>query len=300
MPGKQVSQKAVEYSAMITNDNGAFVELAVRRLSQPFTDEELMKLASAGYEKTDGDYSVFKDGVVVTKVQVEADADVFVALGKGRDVTAYPTLTPLVRPQHVSEFLAELESDGAGKWSRAELMYRGSNLFEIYTSKKFNEEMTELIRNDEELRDCRKCDKCKQMFRDKENDESCRKMIELLEKCAEENRIKPEQITCQEVYLGYVPDQDMFVTAWDVWGSDSTGSVVIAFRIDEEGNVRHHSHDKYDRNRNVEDIYDASNRKFYEKPKEGDNRGPAARRSLYECMSHSKTDGWSVVDIRLD
>jgi hypothetical protein len=297
MPGKKVNQKAAEYAAAITGDSGVFVELAVRRLSQPFTDDELKRLASAGYEKTDGDYSVFKDGVVVTKVQVEADADVFVALGKGKGVTAYPTLAQLLRPAHVDEFVADLKANPE-KWSKADLFYRGHNLFNIYTSKQFNELVEGIIRNDEELRDCKKCDTCKQMFKASANEEACRKMIQLLEKCAEENRIPPEKITMQEVYLGYVPDQDMFVTAWDVWGSDSTGSVVIAFRIDEDGNVRHHSHDEYDRHRDVEEIYDASNLKFYEKPKQ--DRGPAGGRSLYECMSQSRTEGWSVVDIRLD
>ncbi len=297
MPGKKVNQRAIDFAAAINSDAAAFVELAVRRMSQPFDEGELSKLGNAGFEKTDGDYSVHKEGVTVTKVELDAETTVFVELGGKDRMKAYHSLEPLTRPAHVIAFLAELENDGSGKWMRGELMYRGHNLFEIYTSKAFNDKIVEVIKNDEELRDCKKCDKCKQMFMASANDEACRKMVQLLEKCAEENRIPPEKITCQEVYLGYNAARDTFVTGWDVWGSDSTGSVLLEFRINEDGEPMHESsNQEYDRHREIEEICDASNLKFYEKPKEG-SRG---NRSFYENISSGRNENWQLFDIRLD
>lgn len=305
MAKQKINPKAAEYCRSINDDGAVFVEIAVRRLSQPFDESELKRLADAGYDKTDGDYSVFKDGEVVTKVQMEIDTCVFVQLGPSKTIVAHPTLDPLVRPKHVTDFIAALTKqpdNGWGKTGDSGLMYRGHNVFDVYVSKDFNDAVMEIIQDDEELRQRRACDECVREMELKERSsklEGCRKMTEMIRKCAAENLIPKEEITAQEVYLGYVVEHDMFISGWDVWGSDTTGSVLIAFKIREDGKVLRH--DDTDGYRGMEDIYDASNRKFYEQPKtDAEIRTPMGKRSFFENVTMNGRPDWTVMNIRLD
>ena len=126
-------------------------------------------------------------------------------------------------------------------------------------------------------------------------------------KCREIEMVKPEAITSQEVYLGYVPERDVFLSAWDVFGSHNTGSVLIEFAISEDGKIlSSRSKDgDYDRDREVDEICDASDRKFYDKnPSKNDHHGPMSSfgRSLYDIISgRNNAPGMpNLIDIRLD
>ena len=296
-------RKALKACAEMNAEPELLMTHAVRRMSVPFDDAEMQRLKEAGYEKTDGDHSAFKGDSVVTKVELYVGLTVFVETGPGGKLRMHPDLSGPAMPAHVREFVEELRTGAGGeKWGRTGkdgLMYRGHNLFDAYVGKEFNDAVIELIINDKELREPCKCDDrpdgCLSMA-DRMKASGCdvSELRDAIEKCRAKNTIDPTQISCQEVYLGYYPRQDMFISAWDVFGSPSTGSVMIAFRVNGKGAIRHADDESYCW---PDQIYDASNRKFYEKSPLTSKGGG---KSLFELMHGNPDPKWELIDIRLD
>ena len=262
-------------------------------LNSPFTENEIRALNRAGFEVI-GATATKNPDTRATKCKIR-DFAVFLLTGAiGELTTAHWSLKQFTMPEHVAEFVKAITGPDASRlWSDAKLMYRGQNLFKIYTSKDFNDQVERIIKNESDLLVREECEECVRRFEEAthgEKRERYASAIESLRNWRDENKITPDEITCQEVYLGYVPSQDSFFTAWDVWGSDNTGSVVISFRIAEDGSI--YSNDPYEHGRKLESIDDGCDKKFYEKP--------ASRKSFYEMVSGSGREDWDLIDIRLD
>lgn len=306
MPGKQTSKAVKDFCEKFNADETTtLVLLLLANMTGALTTEEQDALVKAGYSLS-GDLTAATNGpVTINKIQLRDDV-AYLKTVEGESKTMFASLDTILVPSYVEEFVADV-IQRPGQWGKSGpdgLMYRGHNLFDIYWDKHFNEQIIDLIKNDQELRDRNICDeKCRMFVRslkgkaaDKGKCEFAQTMIEAAEKCCEANRIKPEDITTQEVYLGYSPGTDTFHTAWDVFGSDNTGCVIVCFRIDEEGIVRHASHDEYDKYRDDLEICDASSAKFYQK----NSKGPAHDKSMYECVSSIAEEKYKIIDIRLD
>ena len=311
MPGKKISAEASAFCDAVNQDNAELMETMLIRLSVEFEPDELEKLQRVGYHPVLGRNFVQKnEGVNVFKVEVKVGVVkvgvvVYVTLGpEPGKFEAYPTLDRITQAEHVAKFVEAVKRDdnGWGITGSAGLMYRGHNVFDIYVKKRFNDMVEDIIRNDDEIRMRDKCAECRQFHT--RHDGACknRAVIEALEKCAVENAVPVEEISTQEVYLGYDAAHDTFYTAWDVWGSENTGCVMIAFKINENGEVRHersYEPGGYDREREPDEITDASNLKFYAVPKPDDKRhGPRQGKSMYQCVSTSTH--CELIDIRLD
>lgn len=203
---------------------------------------------------------------------------------------------------HVVDFVERIgrEKNGWGERGDKGLLYRGFNVWELYCKKENDELFERLIKNDEEITQCGACFHCESEQR---------------RKC-EDARLEPRErkaprrtVDCQEVYLGYDPNEDMFLTGWDVFGSDTTGSVLIAFKINEKGEFKRYDyHDcEYDRDRTDMEIYDANDQLFYTVKKKCKRTDPGGNTRELECsgiyylMTHSRRpDSFELLDIRLD
>ena len=307
MPHKKVSSNAAEFCSDINVEGtAALYERMMRSSMLQFSDSESRALDEAGWQMIARDTV---DDVVTAKREQGGKTQtihklgiisdpIFVVIGEDpSEIEASPSLDRFTMSKHVSEFIAAIqkENNGWGKTGPGGLMYRGFNIFEIYVRKEFNEMLTDVIRGDDDLCEKAGCQPCKDAFEAfRAAHEKCdtKDLMNAFEACCDKNRIKPEDITCQEVYLGYDPFADEFLSAWDVFGSESTGSVLLSFSVGPDGYPSE-----------VRSINDASNRKFYEKAPEG--RGPGSGRSLYDMMSGGRgiNEGGSyrgVIDIRLD
>lgn len=320
MGKKQFNPRGAQFCAQINDSGNTLLMLMCENLAVELTVEEQDALKNGGWQIGMEMLNASKDGAILSKIKLNnhskdaaAPHDFFYVYvvydGKAH---AYSSLEPLTRPAHVNKFLEELDQAVPGcspeKWGKSGpdgLMYRGHNVFEAYTAKHFNERAAEIIKFDEEIRTLAKCDKCFHEFEQSHRD--CKNIKELRDammNCKGSNRLAPDAISCQEVYLGYMPGEDLFISAWDVFGSENTGCVVIAFRINEDGLIKHDtSNGEYDRNREIDSIYDGGSRKFYEKMPASNGHGPAgpgAGKSMYELISGNTYEKRKVIDIRLD
>lgn len=189
-------------------------------------------------------------------------------------------------------------------------MYRGVNVFDVYVDRENNEEMMRVIKNDPELAckaQCLNCDNRECWNKtDKLREEYERRGTPIAEQVKKEGYDGPamNEIDAQEVYLGYDPVNDVFISGWDVFNKPTCGAVAIGFRIGEDGKMYYPSHDEYDAHRTGLEIYDASNHLFYARGKTKNSRGEEVDiRGMYDMMRKAadRPDGpFKLVDIRLD
>ena len=198
---------------------------------------------------------------------------------------------------HVKDFVERIgrEENGWGKSGPAGLLYRGHNVFDLYCKRENNELMLGIIKKDPELA-CRK--QCMECTGGPNENEAGRK-------CWERNSegvsgVPLLDIDAQECYLGYVPEEDMFLSGWDVFNQPVCGAALIGFRIAEDGRFIAVRDDDY---RDPPEVYDASNVSFYakgvKKKRERDGHEYLVN-GLYHCMKSGTRPSFTILDIRLD
>lgn len=227
------------------------------------------------------------DGFAYVRIDALADGEQRVRLAASLEL--------ILRSDATARFQADIEATKSD-WTKLE--YRGHNLFKIYTSRQFNDLIEEIIKTDEEITNPVKCDNCKlcEIVRIGGPD-VCDAGREAIKKCQEEAKVDPKDIVIQEVYLGWNPVEDCFITGWDVWANGeeqiTTGCVVISFKISDEGEVVHTEHSEFcPSNRRPDSIDDGSLVKFYDKS--------GRQQSLYSLISGCTNEAHRVIDIRLD
>ena len=307
--------KSIELCDKLNSRDTNLLATLVRRLSVPFEDHQKSLLKGMGYAEVPDIYDFGRDDVNVMKVNIDASTTIYLSIAPESGIKAFHRFRALTQPAYVEEFVAAIkkENNGWGSLGTDGLMYRGHNLFGLYTAKSFNRTISELISNDEDLRVGEHCEECK-AYREVQDmrlgcGDKVKELIrEAFKQCRVLEMLKPEDITSQEVYLGYIPERDVFLTAWDVFGSHNTGSVLIEFAISEDGRILsvRSKEGECDRNREVDEICDGSDCKFYDKnpSKNARNHGPmgdGGGRSLYDMITGSGGGcGHSIIDIRLD
>lgn len=251
-------------------------------------------LISAFNERLSRPVDVFKlklgDAYVYVRIDSLDDND--------QKVRLHDSIEQALRSEKLARFAADIEATKSD-WTKLE--YRGHNLVKIYTDRSFNDLVLQIIQEDEDIcipAKCESCKLCEIVSRGGNQDcQFCEDGRKAIEKCREDARIKPELIAAQEVYLGWNAQEDCFITAWDVWttGSDpiGTGCVIISFKIDDDGEIRHCEHNEYCPSyRKPDSIDDASLVKFYEKN--------GIQMSMYELFSGVQNEMYRLTDIRLD
>ena len=100
-----------------------------------------------------------------------------------------------------------IDNEAAGNYWANDLMYKGSNLFDIYieNSDDFSDE----------LEIGKKMERNNYSYSDEEEEEY-------------ENY---EPLSGQEVYLGYIVSTDTFISAFDLWDNGGSGSGMVSFKI---------------------------------------------------------------------
>ena len=304
MPGKSLNKKALAFCAAFNESGAGLLAKIVTEFNTPpvmmFDAVPGERLKAAGYTISDDGCSAVLDKKYVSCLRVNNDFSVYLVNDDGK-LSVVPTVDQLTRPLHVHEFVDAIgkETNGWGEPGDKGLMYRGHNLFEIYVSDKFNRQVTELIQNDEEVRQRRCCDEqCQRFFQEMRGKcDFSEDMKKAAEECCRKHMIPVEEISSQEVYLGYVPSHDYFVSAWDVFGSDSTGCVLVAFKIDEYGRFYDYCEHNDEYRDPIKSVYDASDLTFYAKRKQDARHG--AGKSLYELITSGGNPEFSIVDIDL-
>ena len=305
---------SIRFCDAVNEQSGNVIPMLLRRLSTQFEQHQIDILIGLGFDTIEASLSMSKKNVLVTRVEVDASTVVYIESDgtTGKIIKAHHQFRSLTQPAYVEEFVAAIkkENNGWGSLGTDGLMYRGHNLFGLYTAKSFNRTISELISNDEDLRVGEHCEECK----------ACRVVQDMHLGCGDKAKtlireafkqyralemLNPEDITSQEVYLGYVPERDVFLSAWDVFGSHNTGSVLIEFAISEDGRIlsTRSKEGDWDLNREVDEMCDAFDRKFYDTnpSKNARNHGPmgdGGGRSLYDMIGGGC--GLSIIDIRLD
>ena len=127
---------------------------------------------------------------------------------------------------HVKDFVERIgrEKNGWGEKGPNGLMYRGHNVFDLYCKKENNEMMLGIIKKDPELA-CR--EQCMECAGEPNANPAGRK-------CWEKNDegvsgVPLLDISAQECYLGYVPEEDIFLSGWDVFNKPVCGAALMAF-----------------------------------------------------------------------
>ena len=209
---------------------------------------------------------------------------------------------------HVKDFVERIgrEKNGWGEKGPNGLMYRGHNVFDLYCKKENNEMMLGIIKKDPELA-CR--EQCMECAGEPNANPAGRK-------CWEKNDegvsgVPLLDISAQECYLGYVPEEDIFLSGWDVFNKPVCGAALMAFRITEDGEFINPRYDYY---RDLPEVYDASNVPFYAtgvmkrcnrdsseyKVNGIYHRSEYKVNGIYHCMKSRTRPNFTVIDIRLD
>lgn len=309
MPPKSNNSAAAEFCSDINvAGTAALYERMMRSSMTPFSEHEIDQMKDAGWAVLPSDSA---DGLVTAKREQDGKTQtmhklgilvdpIFVVIGEDpSEINASPDITPFVVQDHIAKFIAAVqkENNGWGKLGEAGLMYRGHNIFEIYTNSSLNERIMEMISNCDDLRIKESCDMCMGMqrseFASKHPNCDVEDLLDAFGECCKKNSIKPADITSQEVYLGYSPVCDCFYSAWDVFGSENAGCVLLSFEVDDSGYVR------------LNDVEDGSSAKFYSVPEPSPIRMPGGGgRSMYELVSGgrglSSERSGDLLDIRLD
>lgn len=148
MPPTKKSQKAREF-CKITNDKPDLLRWLRDNQPAPFNEEELARLAAAGFVMTEHIARHAERACSITKVEL-ASCSIYV-ITKSDAFTAHADLDELTRPLHVQQFIDAIAKpdNGWGTPGPKGLLYRGHNVFDLYCRPQFNIDVTEIIRHDD-------------------------------------------------------------------------------------------------------------------------------------------------------
>ena len=297
MTHKKASEAAIAFCEKLNDGTSAKVLTVIcESMGIMFDDDEIPMMTKAGYIASVVPTNRFikngADGLVEAVYKLKlGETAVYVRMKPQDEYRVFSGLESMTcRAAHVAEFLDALYARTPG--SNEIHLYKNTSISSAVGSRSFTDRVTRLITENEDIRQLAKCEKCLHDFdhehQDRGTSKGCDVVREAIRKCSLENLIPSEDIKCEMVFIGFIPALDMFVSAWDVEGSENTGNITVAFTVDEFGNVNGYDHGGHDQHRSL-DIYDGGSYKFFDKGHH-DN-------STYDMMSKSTNPEVAMIDV---